>query len=217
MRIYAHRGASSTYPENTIEAFAEAVRLGSDGVELDVQATADGIPVVIHDVSLLRTTSIDRVVSSLTLTDLNLIAPSVPTLADVLAMVGDKLHFDLEIKQAGIEQNVLDVLAKSPESTWAASSFDWNVIRAFRGLNPTADLWLLGMTWNQAMADAAVEVGATAAALFAGIVNQQTVEQVHTAGLQLMVWTVNDAARHRQLREWGVDMLCTDAPHQFVP
>ncbi len=103
-----------------------------------------------------------------------MLAPTVPTLEDVLALVEGALHLDLEVKQAGIEQQVLEVLSHRPDSRWAISCFDWNVIRAFRTLDEAAELWLLGMIWNQAMADAAIEVGATAVALFAGMVNQQS-------------------------------------------
>ena len=216
MKIYAHRGASKSFAENTLEAFAEAVRIRADGIELDIHATADGVPVIIHDASLLRTTSVDRNVETLNLAELKMIAPTIPSLAEVLDLVGSSLHFDLEVKQAGIERQVLEVLASHPESRWAISSFDWDVIRAFRSLAQFADLWLLGMTWNQEMASCAAEIGASAVALFAESVSQHTVELVHSSGLQVMVWTVNDAEQFQRLREWGVDMLCTDTPHQFL-
>ena len=64
--IVAHRGASEFAPENTLAAFGEAVRLGADGVEFDVQLSSDGVPVVIHDASLLRTAGLDLRVADLT-------------------------------------------------------------------------------------------------------------------------------------------------------
>ncbi|MGB4916244.1 MAG: glycerophosphodiester phosphodiesterase family protein, partial [Propionicimonas sp.] len=56
MMIWAHRGARRQAPENTLPAFRRAVELGAEGVEFDVQLSADGIPVVIHDETLDRTT-----------------------------------------------------------------------------------------------------------------------------------------------------------------
>jgi glycerophosphoryl diester phosphodiesterase len=55
--LWAHRGASKNAPENTMAAFAAAVELGVDGLELDIHLSRDGIPVVIHDESLERTTN----------------------------------------------------------------------------------------------------------------------------------------------------------------
>ena len=122
MQIYAHRGASQTHSENTIGAFAEAVRLGVDGVELDIHATSDGIPVAIHDSSLSRTSGTDLDVPDLSLERLRAVAPTVPTFAEVLDIVGSAVHFDIEVKQAGIEREVLELLGASiPDSRWSIS------------------------------------------------------------------------------------------------
>ena len=60
--IIGHRGASATAPENTLAAFDQAFKDGADGIELDVRLARDGVPVVIHDASLLRTVSLERMV-----------------------------------------------------------------------------------------------------------------------------------------------------------
>lgn len=69
-RIIAHRGASAVAPENTIAAFREAIRVGAEGIELDVRLAADGVPVVIHDSTLSRTAGIDGKVRRLASDDL---------------------------------------------------------------------------------------------------------------------------------------------------
>ena len=68
--MVAHRGASSTYPENTLEAFEGAIAAGADAVELDVRLTADGIPVVMHDLDVAATTDGHGFVHTMTLADL---------------------------------------------------------------------------------------------------------------------------------------------------
>lgn len=216
MQIYAHRGASQTYPENSLDAFAEAVRLAVDGIELDLHATADGVPVISHDASLKRALNLDIEIPETTFAELRERAPSVPTFAEVLELVGGRLHFDLEVKQAGIEAHVLRELANYPAARWAISCFDWIVLRAFRAIDPAIDLWLLGLFFSETLVATARDLGATAAALEARSITETTVRSVHDAGLDLMVWTVNDLDRARQLKAWGVDMLCTDAPHLFV-
>lgn len=216
MKIYGHRGSSATHPENTLDAFAEAIRLGAEGVELDVHASSDGVPVVVHDRSLARTMGSDINVDETPFEEIRRRAPAVPTLAEVFELVGSALHVDLEVKQAGIERHVLDLISNHPNLRWAVSCFDWNVIRAFRALAPQADLWLLGMAWDDTMATAATETGASAVALYNPAVTRAVVEAVHGRGLQVMVWTVNDVERGRALAAWGVDMVCTDAPGEFI-
>lgn len=65
-KIFAHRGASGTFPENTMEAFKQAAAIGADGIELDVQMAKDGRLVIIHDEKLDRTTSLKGYVKDLT-------------------------------------------------------------------------------------------------------------------------------------------------------
>src|SRR5206468_7801437 len=81
--VFAHRGGSALAPENTIEAFDNGLRLGADGIELDVRLSADGVVVVHHDRTLERTTPLAGLVASRTSGELS--AAGVPTLAEVLA------------------------------------------------------------------------------------------------------------------------------------
>src|SRR5215213_4894602 len=87
MLIYAHRGASAIHPENTLRAFRHALAIGVDGIELDVHATADGIPVVIHDRDIGRTTNGAGYVDEMPLAQLETFdagdGERVPTLAEV--------------------------------------------------------------------------------------------------------------------------------------
>jgi glycerophosphoryl diester phosphodiesterase len=216
MEIYAHRGASQTFPENTIEAFAEALRLGVAGIELDIHATSDGTPVIIHDASLSRTGGTDAIVSDLSLAELRKVAPTVPTFSEVLDLVGSSVHLDVEVKQPGVEQAVLDVLGRFPGARWSISSFDWSVLEHFRTLDPACDLWLLSPVLGEELLDTAGRLHATAAALFAPGIVEETINQAHAAGLKVMAWTVNDIERSRQLSDWGLDMLCSDVPQLFV-
>ena len=198
MRIYAHRGASATEPENTLRAFRRALEIGAEGIEFDVHMTVDRVPVVIHDRSIARTTNGHGNVDELTLGALAEIdaghGERIPTLHEVLDLVGDRVHLDVEIKQAGIEREVLATLARCPDTRWAISSFDWNVLRAVRALSHDAELWLLSSFVSDALFTTAGEVNATAVSLSMLGYNQETASRLTDAGAAASLAT---AARRR--------------------
>ncbi len=129
VKVIAHRGFSSRYPENTILAFARALDLGADGAEFDVQLTKDGIPVVFHDESLMRITGENRLLKDLTLDELRQFdlsgrfrgecpAQRIPTLEEYFTLVRDRDFLSiLEFKTAifeysGVEQLVIDMIRR---------------------------------------------------------------------------------------------------------
>jgi glycerophosphoryl diester phosphodiesterase len=216
MRIYAHRGTSATDPENTLRAFRRAIEIGADGIELDVHATSDHIPVIIHDRNVARTTNGQGNVDEMPLVALSQLdagdGESVPTFDAVLNLVGGRLHLDIEIKQAGIEREVMATLARHPEVRWAISSFDWNILRSIRALSPDAELWLLAIAVNDELFVTARELNATAVALLALAYTKETAARLAEAGLDVVIWTVNDVAGASRVRDLGAVGLCTDDP-----
>src|SRR5215208_983161 len=204
MLIYAHRGASAIHPENTLRAFRHALAIGVDGIELDVHATADGVPVVIHDRDVTRTTDGSGCVDEIPLARLETFdagnGERVPTLADVLALVGDAAHLDIEIKGIGIERAILDVLAQHPTVRWAISSFSWDTLRTVRRLDPVAELWPLAQRAGDDLTAIADEIGAPAVSLFTGAYTAQNALTLRDAGLRVMVWTVNDPQEAQRVK-----------------
>ena len=129
-KIFAHRGASGYAPENTLEAFALAITQGADGIELDVQLTKDGIPVVIHDETIDRVTEKKGWVKDYTLKKLKELtvlknkfpeysAAKIPTLEEVLdAVKASGIQVNIELKTGiywypEIEQKVADLVKKA--------------------------------------------------------------------------------------------------------
>lgn len=214
--VYAHRGASSTHPENTLAAFAEAIRLGADGIELDVRATSDGVPVVSHDFGLRRAWGIERSIGDLTLADLRGLAPSVPTLAEALDLVGGRCRLDIEIKEAGVEASVLGLLAELERERWVISSFDWDVLREIRGLDETAELWVLCLAATGAAVEAADGLDATTLAIEQTAITPDVVRQLGARDRLVMAWTVNAPGRAADLGSMGVAAVCTDDPAAVI-
>lgn len=215
MLVYAHRGSSARLPENTLAAFQGALDDGADGVEFDLHATADGVPVVIHDRELERTTNGTGHVDAISLPDLQALdadGERVPTFAEVLDLLGGRLRLDIEIKQAGIEREMLDLLARHPGTTWAVSSFGWDVLRVMRRLAPEAELWPLAEHAGPELIAVAREIGAPAVALYHEAYDRASADQLAAAGLNVVVWTVNDPAEARRVRDLGAVGCCTDDP-----
>jgi glycerophosphoryl diester phosphodiesterase len=204
------------HPENTLRAFQHALAIGVDGIELDVHATADGIPVVIHDHYVGRTTDGTGYVNEIALARLKTLDAGdrerVPTLAEVLALVGDTAQLDVEIKGSGIERAVLDVLAEYPAVTWAISSFDWDTLRTVRQLDQAAEVWPLADGADHDLLAIADELASPAVSLFTGAYTADAAARLSDAGLGVMVWTVNDPHEARRVADLGAFALCTDDP-----
>ncbi len=160
--IFAHRGSSFTYPENTLCAFDVALNEGADGIELDVHLTKDGIPLVIHDESFLRTSMgvYSKDVYELDFQEcqrINLsnykaeIFSPPPSLKEVLLRYKDKpLKINIEIKTdvidyPGISEIVLDVCreTKFPIDKLIFSSFNLKTLLELKKLNSKLDLAFL--------------------------------------------------------------------------
>lgn len=220
MLILGHRGASKSYPENTLAAFAAAYDAGADGLEWDVHATADGVPVLTHDRSLVRRTGDERNVDEVTLEQIKQLdagnGERVPTFAEALALCAGRGYLDIEVKQAGIESDVLDVL-NGYEGAWGISSFDWTSLVAFRELSADAELWLLAMKTDQALFDTARRINAKGVALHFSAITVESVAALKAASLQVFAWTVNDPAEAQRLNDLGIEGLITDVPETIKP
>jgi glycerophosphoryl diester phosphodiesterase len=219
MLVYAHRGASLHYPENTLRAFRHALAVGVDGIELDVHATADGLPVVIHDRGIERTTDGTGYVDEMPLARLQSFdagdGERVPTLAAVLALVGHAAQLDIEIKGAGIERAVPEVLAQHPAVSWAISSFAWDTLRTVRQLDPAAEVWPLAEHVDDDLIAIAAELAAPAVSLFVAAYTAENAARLRDAGLRVVVWTVNDPREARRVADLGAYALCTDDPRRI--
>jgi glycerophosphoryl diester phosphodiesterase len=221
MLVYGHRGLSGHSPENTLLAFREAIAAGVDGLEFDVHATSDGVPVIIHDRSLERTTNGTGYVDEARLARLRELdagrGERVPTLDEVLNLVGDQVHLDIEVKQSGIEEATLHVLSAHPNTRWAISSFDWDTLRTLRALDGNAELWPLAEHWSDEVVAVARELGSPIVALFTGAYTPIAAAELREAGLSAMVWTVNDEGEARRVNGLGAAALCTDYADRIIP
>ena len=238
MEIIAHRGASYDAPENTLAAVRLAWRQNADAVEVDVFLTQDGHIVAFHDENTNRLTGRDKKVADQTLAELkqldvsrwkgeNWTGERIPTLAEVLAIVGQDKRVLIEVKCGRqIVPKLQDVLAKSGLEPWQpaviGSSLE-TMAEVKRAIPRHRVYWVVGFEedpqtgrWSPQAEELIRQ--AKAAALdgldlgIAPLVDRSFITQVKQAGLQLFVWTVNSPEEARRLQAAGADGVVTDRP-----
>jgi glycerophosphoryl diester phosphodiesterase len=138
--VIAHRGASAEAPENTLRAFARALALGVDGIELDVQVTRDGVAVVFHDSSLMRLTGTRGRIADRTWAELQKLrvgGEPIPTLADALALTRKQAILQIEIKKGVPVAPVLAAIRRTASSGQVIlASFESDILRQVAVLAP---------------------------------------------------------------------------------
>ncbi len=229
-RCFAHRGASGHSPENTLLAFRYAFELGADAIECDVQLSADGAPVIIHDSTVDRTTNGKGFVSQLSLEQLRRLdagaGEQIPELREVLALCREQRKLvNLEIKADTLEQaqRTAQVVGKALEvggyhDLALVSSFWLPCLPGLKNAFPQIRVATLhsGARWRLLnMITAARAAGADAIHPDARLVSRALVDHAHAAGLQVNVWTVDQPKRMQRLASWGVDGIMTNYPERM--
>jgi glycerophosphoryl diester phosphodiesterase len=205
----AHRGMPRRERENTLRSFAAALSAGADGIELDVHATADGVVVVHHDPHIVGGTAIARTPWRELRQAGAERGVEIPTLADVCELVNDHADLFVEIKGAGIERQVVAVLADHHGPS-AIHSFDHAAIRRLWQLDPRLRLGLLFEERVPDVAAMLADHGALDAWPNYSVVDRSLVDAVHGAGGRVIAWTVNDQRDIARLAALEVDGVCTD-------
>lgn len=211
-------------PENTMAAFTLAVECGADGLELDIQMSRDGVPVVIHDETLDRTTDGSGLVCGKTWSQLQLLdagswfsgafaGEPVPALEEVLKTFGGRVRLNLEIKAFDAGAAVLDLLRRYPDAACVVSSFDYRLLEGLRAADdslPIAVLFASG-SWRHALKIAS-KLNSVAFHPGVGQIGRPMISACRQAHLPVHVWTVDDREKARSLVRAGVYGLFTNDP-----
>jgi glycerophosphoryl diester phosphodiesterase len=215
--VIAHRGASGYEYENSRAAFRRAVMLDADGIELDVHATRDGAIVVHHDEVLPELGPIGR----LSLADLRQYrlrsGDSVPLLAEVLDIVGDRdVWVEIKSLAAAFDGALLAVLDAGPApARYGVHAFDHRIIRRIGLLRPRLRRGVLLASYVLDPVAVLRDVGATTLWQEWHMVDQALVDLVHDAGCGIIAWTVNEIADIQMMARLGVDGICGNYPDRI--
>lgn len=224
--IVAHRGYSSVFPENTLAAFAGALDIGVDYIELDVQLSRDGQVIVMHDDSLKRTTGVDGSPTEFTVEELagldagswfdaSFAGEKIPTLEEALNLVRDtECGVYLELKDIGETEGFVEAVLEVAEKYGMTqrclfASFQYDYLARLKELDGN-----LATLYNTSSGKTSLpeEFPADYYGLNLDTIRQETVKAIHEAGKQAFVWTVNTPSQMTNVQAMGIDGIVTNDP-----
>ncbi len=228
--IASHRGGGATAPENTLPAISAALASGFDYVEVDVALTADRQPVLMHDTTVDRTTDGHGRLSSLTLAQVqgldagawfhaDYAGTAVPTFGeflDVLAGTGQRaiVEFKGEWDAAAVQAAVAEVTARNLERRVAVSSFDARTLVMAGSASSVLPRLFILKHLPPDVVRAATEAGVRGLVVDrrAILERPEVVDELHAAGIRVVVYTLNSDTQWDEVTALGVDGIVTDDP-----
>ena len=225
VEVTAHRGYSAAYPENTIPAFKGAIQVGADWAELDVQQTADGEVIVMHDSNLKRTTGLDKEVWQVTWDEIKDLdngswfdkkyqTVRIPTLEEVLKVCRGKIHLNIEIKPSGHDKDLEEQMAKllkkyHMRDTCVVSSLKYDSLRKIKEADDSIETAYITSVSYGNFTDLEYADGYSVEST---LLSKSFVNKAQKAGKQIYVWTVNSEERLEKVVGMGIDNVITDDP-----
>lgn len=233
--VIGHRGASAYYPENTMAGFRAAVDMGAEMIELDILLSKDGIPVVIHDETLDRTTNGEGRVADYTLAELKQLdagswfhpdfeGESIPTLEEVLFFAKNRIAVNIEIKTeavrdsvpGGIEEKSLELVNRYGMAEYVLfSSFDYRAVNHLRQLDQeiaTALLYEKQQSGDRKPQQLIQDFKANAFNCSHRQLNRKWVAELNKHEVPFFVYTVNSKVKMKKLIGQGVSGIFSDKP-----
>ncbi|MCF8321964.1 MAG: glycerophosphodiester phosphodiesterase [Flavobacterium sp.] len=209
-----HRGAAGYEPENTLVSFQKAIEMGVDGIELDVHLSKDGQIMVIHDVTIDRTTNGKGMVNELSFTKLK--KYGIPTLSQVLELVNRNCFVNIELKGNGTSKPVIEIIRSYVlEKKWKynqflISSFDWKMLEEVQTLNPKIRLGVL--TEDSILEAIAFAKSKKAFSIHPNylLLTKENAALMQENGFQVYPWTVNDIQEISRMKSFGVNGIISD-------
>jgi glycerophosphoryl diester phosphodiesterase len=230
MEVFAHRGASAYAPQNTMPSFKKALELGTKGIELDVQLTSDGIPIVIHDFYLDKTTDKSGFINQKSWKEIkeadagSWFSPEfsntgIPSLEEVLAIVPSEVTLNIEIKSLSfLEENtaaiVYELLAQGQKRELIISSFNHRVLKKYQDLDADVPLGILSGSDMIDFPSYVERSGLKPYSLHpeASYLSAGYVDDAHKHGWKVMCYTINTVEQAALVNSIGADGFFSDYP-----
>ncbi len=233
--IIAHRGASAYAPENTLASFEKAIEMGSLIIETDVHQTKDSVVVLMHDLSLDRTTNGKGLIKDIFSYDFKQLSikqqktvlnEHPPTLEGAIALINGRCKLLIELKKGNnyypnIEKHVIDLIKKYKAQSWISTihSFDKealvNIAKRDSSINLQKlivfNLPLVSFNFDKHFSkdDFKNWEGVN---VYYKFCSKRVIRKIHNLGKTVYVWTVNDPKKARKLAKRGVDGIISNKP-----
>jgi len=222
---YAHRGASTYCPENTMLSFYTGMYMEANGIETDVQITKDGVLVLFHDDTTNRILGVDGSIADYTYAELlemdvknGELADKIPTFEDfIIHFRNFDITFAIELKVRGIEQKVADMIHKyGIEDKVIITSFMFECIEEMRKCSPDLRVGYLTSKTDDSVIDALLAIGGEQFCPYGPKVTRELVDKWHAMGLNVRAWGIGDTDVMRSAYEAGVDGMTVNFPDKLT-
>lgn len=234
--VIAHRGARTEAPENTLAAFERVIETGAKWLETDVKLTHDGVPVLLHDETLERTTNGHGNIADKSWKDVQMLDAgswfgpefkdeTVPRLTTALQLVLERdLQINLELKPCpGRTKATVIVTLIEASKIWPEyqappliSSFDIDALTISAQMHPEWPRGLLLEDWHENWGYLLSVTTASTININETCLTQHRVATLKQANLPILAYTVNDPARAKELLHWGVSAVFSDNPREII-
>jgi len=218
--VVAHRGASGYEPENTLRAVRRALEMGVDAVEVDVRLSRDGVPVVIHDETVDRTTNGRGLVRGLSIEELKRLdagsGERIPLLSEVLEEVGGRCVLFAELKEVDAAAPALRLVEEAGLlDSVLFISFEQEALAAVKRSAPRSHTGLIYAKPGDGIV-AAKRLGCEFVLPLYRLATEKAVAFAHRMGLLVVAWTVDDPEIALELKRRGVDGVASNYPDRIL-
>lgn len=226
---YAHRGASAYAPENTMISFRKALQLGANGIELDLQRTKDGKIVIFHDKNIDKKSNGKGKISDYTYKEL--LDFDFGSWFDIKykderivlfenfakEFLSKNLTFAIELKQEGIEKDVLDIIKKyTTHDDIYITSFNFNVLNNVRAIDSNIKLsWLIEDRINIDNISKLLEINGIQICPNAEDVTIEDIKLANKSGVRVRLWGVSNEDIMRKAFNFNIDGMTVNFPDKL--
>lgn len=233
--IIAHRGASAYAPENTLAAFQKAIEMGAHTIETDIHQTKDSVVIIMHDLSVDRTTNGKGKIKDLTFQEFKqlyikqgkvVLSENPPSLEEAIKFINGRCKLLIELKQGSdyypnIERHVIDLIKKYNAESWVSTihSFDKKALMNVAKLDKKIKLQklivfkfpLVSFSFDKKF-DKDDFGNWQGVNVYYRFCSKRVIRKLHSLGKTVYVWTVNKPRKARKLAKKGVDGIITNKP-----
>ncbi len=238
--IIAHRGASEYAPENTLSSFEKAIEMGAQIIETDVHQTKDSVLVLMHDLSVDRTTNAKGLIKDKNITEFKeasiifnktTLTEHAPTLEEAIVLINGRCKLLIEIKKGNdyypnIERHIVALIKKYNAQSWISTihSFDKKTLLNIAKVDSNINLQklivfklpLVSFNFDKHFNkdDFKNWEGVN---VYYKFCSKRLIKKIHKLGKTVYVWTVNNPKKARKLAKRGVDGIITNKPDILEP